>query len=186
MGVEHRTTDELLAGLGEVEGSPRDVGTLELVVRRPTPGEREVPDVAELDVQHGLVGDSWRSRGSRHTEDGSAEPDRQLTIANARALALFASDRSRWPLAGDQLYVDLDLSDENLPTGARLGIGEAVVEITAAPHTGCAKFADRFGMDVARFVNSPDGRRLRLRGINARVLTGGTIRRGDAVRTLSR
>jgi hypothetical protein len=186
VGVEHRTTAELLAGLDTVEGSPRDIGSLELIVLRPEPGAREVPDVAEVSVDVGLVGDSWRSRGSRHTEDGSAEPDRQLTIANARALALFADDREHWPLAGDQLYVDLDLSDENLPAGARLAIGDAVVEITAAPHTGCAKFADRFGMDVARFVNGPDGRRLRLRGINARVVTPGTIRRGDEVRTLSR
>ena len=180
--MDHRTTADLVAGLGRVEGSPADGGTLELIVRRPVPGERDVPDEAELSVEDGLVGDSWFERGSRHTEDGSPEPDRQLTIANTRALALFTDDPARWPLAGDQLYVDLDLSDENLPAGTRLHVGDAVVEVTAAPHTGCAKFADRFGMDVARFVNSPDGLRLRLRGINARVVVPGRIRRGDEVR----
>jgi hypothetical protein len=183
--VPHRTTAELLAGLPVVEGSPRHVGTLEVIVVRPAPGEREVPHAAELSVEHGLVGDSWWSRGSRHTADGSAEPDRQLTIANVRALALFDDDRARWPLAGDQLYVDLDLSDEHLPPGARLAIGHAIVEITPAPHTGCAKFADRFGVDVARFVNSPEGRRLRLRGLNARVVVGGAVHRGDEVRVLT-
>jgi MOSC domain-containing protein YiiM len=180
--VDHRTTAELLVGVDAVAGSPTDFGTLELIVTRPVPGERDVPTSAELSVEHGLVGDSWLERGSRHTEDGSPEADRQLTIANARALALFTDDRARWPLAGDQLYVDLDLSDENLPPGTRLHVGEAVVEVTAAPHTGCAKFADRFGMDAARFVNSPDGLRLRLRGINARVVVAGAIRQGDEVR----
>ncbi|MCU1487104.1 MAG: hypothetical protein JWN67_3850 [Actinomycetia bacterium] len=180
--MDHRSTAELLAGVDAVAGSPTDVGTLELIVRRPAPGQRDVPESAELSVEHGLVGDSWLGRGSRHTEDGSPEADRQLTIANARALALFTDDRARWPLAGDQLYVDLDLSDENLPPGTRLHVGEAVVEVTAAPHTGCAKFADRFGMDAARFVNSPDGLRLRLRGINTRVVVAGAIRQGDVVR----
>jgi MOSC domain-containing protein YiiM len=179
--VDHRTTAELLSGLGTVEGSPADRGTLVLIVRRPVPGERDLPTTAELRVEDGLVGDSWLERGSRHTEDGSPEPDRQITIANARALELFTDDRARWPLAGDQLYVDLDLSDENLPPGTRLQVGSAVLEVTAAPHTGCAKFADRFGMDVARFVNSPDGLRLRLRGINARVVVPGTIHVGDEV-----
>jgi hypothetical protein len=178
----HRTTADLLAGLPDVERSPVDLGTLELIVRRPAPGQRDVPASAELSVEHGLVGDSWLARGSRHTEDGAAEPDRQLTIANIRALTLLSDDRDRWPLAGDQLYVDLDLSVDRLPAGTRLHIGAAVVEVTAAPHTGCAKFADRFGMDAARFVNSADGARLRLRGVNARVVLPGTIRCGDEVR----
>jgi hypothetical protein len=181
-GGVHRTTADLLAGLPDVERSPADVGTVELIVRRPAPGQRDVLVSAELSVEHGLVGDSWLARGSRHTEDGSAELDRQLTIANSRALALLSDDRDRWPLAGDQLYVDLDLSVDRLPAGTRLRIGAAVVEVTAAPHTGCAKFADRFGMDAARFVSSTDGARLRLRGINARVVEAGTVRCGDEVR----
>ena len=178
----HRTTAELLAGLALVEASPLDAGTLELIVARPAPGERELPDAAELCVERGLVGDGWRARGSRHTPDGSAEPDRQVTIVASRALALLTDDRARWPLAGDQLVVDLGLGPDNLPTGTRLAIGTAVLEVTAAPHTGCAKFRDRFGVDAARFVNSPDGLRLRLRGINTRVVTSGQVRVGDEVR----
>ena len=170
--------------LALIEASPRDTGTLEMIVRRPAVGDREVIDAGELTAEDGLVGDGWRQRGSRHTPDGSAEPGRQLTLMNARAIASFAGDKDRWPLAGDQLYVDLDLSDEHLPAGTRLRIGEAVVEVSPEPHTGCAKFRARFGPDVVRFVNSPDGRRLRARGINARVVEPGTIRVGDQVTKL--
>ncbi|MCU1376141.1 MAG: hypothetical protein JWO68_3427 [Actinomycetia bacterium] len=179
--VDHRTTAHLTAGLPHVEAAPADGGTLELIVRRPGPGHRDVLEVAELDVDDGLVGDGWRTRGSRHTDDGSPEPGRQITVAGIRAIALFSPDPARWPLAGDQLYVDLDLSPANLPPGTRLHIGAAVLEVTPEPHTGCAKFTERFGIDAARFVNSPDGRRLNLRGINTRVVVGGTIRIGDAV-----
>jgi MOSC domain-containing protein YiiM len=179
--VEHRTTDELEAGLDVVRDAPRDGGTLDLIVRRPAVGEREVLERAELSADVGVVGDTWRERGSRHTDDGSAEVERQLTLMSSRAIALFASDPARWPLAGDQLYVDLDLSADNLPIGTRLQVGDAVVEVTAKPHTGCAKFADRFGIDAARFVNSPAGKELRLRGINAAVVEPGTVRAGDAI-----
>jgi len=170
--------------VAHIEASPGDVGTLEMIVRRPMVGEREVLDVGELTCEDGLVGDGWRQRGSRHTPDGSAELDRQLTLMNARAVAAVAGERERWPLAGDQLYVDLDLSDENLPAGTRLRIGTAVVEVTAEPHTGCAKFRSRYGPEATTFVNSADGRRLRARGINARVVTAGTIRAGDEVRKI--
>jgi hypothetical protein len=183
-GGVHRTTADLLAGLPDVERSPADVGTVELIVRRPAPGQRDVLVSAELSVEHGLVGDSWLARGSRHTEDGSAELDRQLTIANSRALALLSDDRDRWPLAGDQLYVDLDLSGENLPPGTRLAIGTAVIEVTAEPHTGCKKFAARFGLETLEAFNSPEGRALNLRGINTRVLQPGAVRVSDAVRKL--
>jgi MOSC domain-containing protein YiiM len=183
--VEHLTTTDLEAGLDEIRAAPTDAGTLELIVRRPAVGEREVADAAELSIEDGLVGDNWRARGSRKTEDGSAEPSRQLTIMSARAIALLAGDASRWPLAGDQLFVDLDLSHDNLPAGTVLAIGSAVVEVTEAPHNGCAKFADRYGMDAVRFVNSPDGKALRLRGLNARVVEPGTIRAGDTVKKLT-
>ena len=137
---------------------------------------------ADLDLELGLVGDTWRERGSRHTEDRSADPERQITLMNARAAALVAVDRERWPLAGDQLFVDLHLGAAELPPGTRITIGDtAVIEVTAAPHTGCAKFSARFGVDALRVVNSPPGRALNLRGINARVVVAGTIRVGDEV-----
>lgn len=176
-----RTTEELLAGLDTVKASPTDDGVLQLIVARKEHGEREVLDSGELSVDDGLIGDTWRERGSKYTDDGSAEEGRQLTLMNSRAIALFAGDPGRWALAGDQLYVDLDLSDESLPAGTTLAIGRAVIEVSAEPHTGCAKFRDRFGIDVSRFVNSDEGSRLHLRGINARVITPGTIRVGDRV-----
>ena len=178
--MAHRTTSELEAALPYVRESPSDAGTVELIVRRPAVEERELVDAAELTIDDGIVGDNWRARGSRHTPDGSAEGDRQITIMNARAIALFAGDdRERWADAGDQLYVDLNLSDATLPPGSRLQLGSAVLEVTGTPHTGCAKFSRRFGADALRFANSPVGTELHLRGINARVLVAGTVRVGD-------
>ena len=179
--VEHRTTAELTAGLDAIRAAPVDGGLLEMIVCRPEPEQRTLLDVGELSLEEGLVGDSWRSRGSRHTPDGSAELPRQLTIMSARAIALFAGDRTRWPLAGDQLYVDLDISEDNLPAGTLLRLGSATVEVSVEPHTGCAKFRDRFGVDASRLLNTPEGRKLRLRGLNARVVEAGTIRTGEPV-----
>jgi hypothetical protein len=182
--MTHASLDALEAGVAEVRRAPKDGGTVELIVRRPAEDERETVDEAEIDTVGGLLGDNWRTRGSRATEDGSAHPDLQLTLMNARVTALVARTRERWPLAGDQLYVDLDLSEANLPAGTRLEVGSAVVELTAIPHTGCGKFARRFGVDALKFVNSPVGRALHMRGRNARVVTGGTVRTGDTVRKL--
>lgn len=179
--MEHLTTEQLEAGLDTVRTAPTDNGTLALIVSRPQTDGREVLDTAELDIAEGLVGDSWRQRGSRHTPDGSAEIDKQLNIMNVRAAALVAREDDRIALAGDQLYLDLDISVENLPPGSRLAIGDAIIEVTAAPHTGCAKFTKRFGLDAMRFVNSPIGKELRLRGMCAKVVTAGTITRGDQV-----
>ena len=185
--VTHRTTDELTAALDTLRASPSDHGRVELIVRRPAVDERELLDEAELTIDAGVVGDTWRDRGSRHTHDGSAETNRQLTIMNARAIALFAGDDpSRWAEAGDQLFVDINLSDANLPTGTRLQLGSVIVEVTAEPHNGCAKFAARFGQDAAQFVNSPDGKELHLRGINARVVQAGTVCRGDVAVKLAK
>lgn len=185
VAMEHLTTATLEARLDEILASPAEQGRLELIVRRPDQDRRDVLDEATLDADEGLVGDTWRARGSRRRPDGSADPDKQLTVMNARLAALVAVDPGRRALAGDQLYVDLDLSEPNLPPGTRLALGGAVIEITAPPHTGCAKFAARFGRDALRFVNSPAGRRLRLRGANARVVVPGTVRRGDEVRKLA-
>jgi MOSC domain-containing protein YiiM len=177
----HLTRAELEAGLPHIRRSPADSGTLELIVRRPAVDEREVLEVAELDPSVGLVGDTWCERPSRRSDDGGPHPEMQLNIMNARAAALLAGSPDRWALAGDQLYIDLDLSDANLPAGTRLAVGAAVIEITPQPHNGCAKFAERFGQDAVRFVNSPAGKELHLRGVNAKVVQGGAVERGATV-----
>jgi hypothetical protein len=179
--VEHRTTADLERELDRIQASPIGSGRLELIVRRPSTSAREVLDIAELDPAVGLVGDNWSTRGSRETTDRSAHPLRQLNIMNARAAAAIAGGVEDWPPAGDQLYVDLHLGGAVLPPGTRLHVGDAVIEITELAHTGCAKFTARFGQDAMRFVNSPIGRALNLRGVCARVLVGGTIRTGDVV-----
>lgn len=185
MLITHLTTAELEAGLDAIRQSPKDEGALQLIVRRPRANERETLEEGQLDLVEGLVGDTWRVRASSRSADKrSPHPDMQLTVMNARAVALVAQDPARWTLAGDQLYVDLDLSAANLPAGTRLRIGTAVIEVTAQPHTGCGKFVERFGLDAMKFVNSPVGRTLNLRGINARVVQAGAIRRGDLVRKL--
>ena len=178
----HQSKTDLEAGLADVRKSPADGGTLELIVRRPAVDARDVLDVGELDADVGLVGDTWKERPSSRTADKSAHPDMQLNLMNSRVIALVAGERERWALAGDQLFVDLDLSAVNLPPGTRLAIGDAVIEVTDQPHRGCKKFADRFGVDALKFVNSTEGVAVNARGINAKVVRGGTIRRGDAVR----
>ncbi|HUQ40747.1 MAG TPA: hypothetical protein VM030_11400 [Acidimicrobiales bacterium] len=177
----HRSTAELAAGVDDVRGSPSDAGRLELIVARPDLLQRAVLEEGRLDPALGLEGDTWSVRPSKRTPDGSPHPDMQLNVMNARAAALFAVTPDRWALAGDQLYVDLDLTPENLPAGTRLQLGSAVIEVTDQPHNGCPKFVERFGADALRFVMSPVGKELRLRGINARVVTAGTVRRGDTV-----
>lgn len=180
----HLTMTELEAGLDNIRQSPKAEGVLELIVRRPQTDQREALTEGELDLAEGLVGDNWKARGSTRTPDGSAHPEQQLNIMNSRVIALLAQQKERWQLAGDQLFIDLDLSDENLPPGSRLAIGEAVVEVTAIPHTGCDKFVERFGADATKFVNSPLGRQLHLRGINAKVVQAGSIKVGDMVKKL--
>lgn len=176
---------DLERGLDHIRAAPKDLGVLELIVRRPAVDEREVLEAGGLDEADGLVGDTWRSRSSSRMPEGGPHPDMQLNLINARAIALIAPDLHRRPLAGDQLHLDLDLSGDNLPPGTRLAIGDlAVIEVTDQPHTGCHKFSARFGADALRFVNSPVGRELNLRGINARVTQPGPIRRGDPVRKL--
>ena len=181
-GVKHLTMEELEAGLDEIRKAPRYEGVLELIVRRPQTEEREVLEEAELHLEEGLVGDNWKERGSSRTPDGSSHPDTQLNIMNARAIALVAPDKDRWPLAGDQLFIDMDFSEENLPAGTRLSLGSAIIEVTPPPHTGCRKFVSRFGLEAMKFVNSPVGKELHLRGLNAKVVQPGVIRVGCVVK----
>jgi hypothetical protein len=183
--IKHLTMAELEAGLDEIRRAPRDEGVLHLIVRRPEIEEREILEEAELHLQEGLIGDSWIRRASSKTVDGSPHPDMQINVMNARVTALVAQEKSRWHLAGDQLYLDMDLSEENLPAGTQLAIGSAVIEVTPPPHTGCMKFVSRFGLDAMKFVNSPVGRQLHLRGINAKVVQPGTIRVGNVAKKLS-
>jgi len=180
--VTHLTADELETGLDEIRRSPKNEGVLMMIVRRPRTEQREVLAEAQVDLTDGLVGDNWKPRGSRHTPDGAAHPDAQITVMNARAIALLAQAKDRWSLAGDQLFIDLDLSGANLPPGTRLAIGSAVIEVTAQPHTGCKKFLTRFGFAAMKFVNSAVGREHNLRGINTKVVQGGMVRVGDVVK----
>ena len=182
--VKFLTMTELEAGLDEIRRSPRDAGVLNLIVRRPAVGRRELLDEAQLDEIEGLIGDNWSTRGSSRTADGSAHPDMQINVMNSRVISLVAGARDRWHLAGDQLFFDMDLSEENLPAGTGLWVGEAIIVVTDQPHTGCRKFVERFGADAMKFVNSSIGRELHLRGINARVLRPGIIRVGDVVTKL--
>ena len=180
----HLSVAELESGLEHIRQSPNDNGVLELIVRRPGVDEREIVNEAELDLEVGLVGDTWKMRGSKATPDGSANLNAQITLANVRAIALMAQTEERWPLAGDQLYVDFNLSEENIPPGTHLAIGAAILEVSAVPHSGCAKFSQRFGVDALKFVNSAEGKKLHLRGINTTVVRAGIIRVGDVVKKI--
>lgn len=177
--------DHLIAALDEVRASPPDEGVVELIVRRPAPGEREVLDRGELSTEVGLVGDGWSVRPSSSTPDGGPHPNKQVTLVNARfTAALGEGDADRRLLCGDQLHVDLDLGVANLPPGTRLAVGGAVLEVSAEAHRGCANYAAHYGADVLRFVNLGEGAALRLRGVNTRVLTSGPVATGDVIRKL--
>lgn len=176
---------DLDAGLDHIRLSPRDGGSLRMIVQRAQENHRESLATGELNKDVGLIGDNWKDRPSRHMPDRSPNPLAQITLMNSRVIALLAQTEERWSLAGDQLYVDLDLSEENLPPGARLALGSAVIEITAQPHSGCKKFSERFGVEAHKFVNSAEGKLLRLRGVNARVMKNGTVRVGEAVWKIS-
>jgi len=182
--LTHLSTIELEAGLDDIRQAPKENGVLKMIVRRPHVDGREIVNEAELNLEVGLVGDTWKTRGSKSTPDGSANIQAQVTVMNVRATALLAQDESRWALAGDQLYVDFDLSVDNLPPETQIAIGSVILEVSAVPHTGCAKFSQRFGVDALKFVNSPVGKQLHLRGINAIVVQAGTIQVGDTVRKL--
>ena len=180
-----KTTQELEAGLGLIKISPKDRGIVELIVCRPGIGKREELSEARLDIYSGLDGDNWLDRGDRHTADKRAHPDMQLNLINSRVIALIAQTRERWQLAGDQFYVDLDLSADNLPPGTLLLVADAVIQVTAEPHLGCSKFTRRYGREATKFVNSKLGKSLNLRGINAKVITAGKVPLGAQINKIS-
>ena len=182
--MKHLTMQELEAALDHLREAPKNDGILQLIVCRPQVDKREEMDQAELDPVKGLIGDNWIVRPSSKTPDGSPHPEMQINIMNARVTALVAQERERWSLAGDQLYIDMDLSKENLPAGSRIQVGSAVLEVSPLPHTGCAKFVSRFGVDAMKFVNSEVGKELCLRGINAKVVQAGTVKVGHKVKKM--
>jgi hypothetical protein len=174
----HRTTEELEARLDEILAAPKDAGPIEMIARRPAENQREIVESAELTTDAGLVGDSWINRVD---ENGDPYFPAQLTLMNARVADAVAVTRDRWSLAGDQIYVDIDISKENLPPGSRIRVGTAVVEISDVPHTGCDKFAGRFGKEALRFANVGVGRDNRFRGVNAFVVESGSVNVGDKI-----
>ena len=178
---DFRSLADLEAGLDHILESPSGSGTVEMIVRRPDTDQREVLEYADLDTIEGLVGDNWIMRGSSRTSDGSAHPDMQINLMNSRVIGLISGPQNNWAIAGDQFFVDLDLTPHNLPPGSRLALGTAELEITDIPHTGCAKFAQRFGVAAERFVNSASGLELNLRGVNAKVVTAGSVKIGDSI-----
>lgn len=184
MVVRNLSLDELNSGLSEIRRSPKNYGVLEAIVIRPAENKRVSLQQCQVSSDLGIHGDNWADGCWLALPDGRPHPDVQVAIMNARAIALIAQAKDRWPLAGDNLYVDLDISDENLQSGQKLAIGSSVFEITDVPHNGCKKFAERFGKDAVKFVNSPDGKLFHLRGIYAKVIQAGSISVGDRIQKL--
>ncbi len=183
--MTHLNTAQLENGLDVISQSPKDNGSLEMIVRRPKENEREVLEEGTLDLEVGLVGDNWKIRGSSRSKDEFGHPEMQLNLMNARCVDLLAvQDKERWKLAGDQFFVDFDLSEENFPPGTKLAIGTAIIERTKIPHLGCKKFVARFGLDAMKFVNSTVGKEMNLRGVNAIVVTPGVVKTGDVIKKL--
>ena len=182
--IKHLSTPDLVAGLEQIRNSPKNQSVLDMIVSRPEEDAREIMELADLDVVVGLVGDTWQDRPSARSGDGKAHPDMQITLMNSRVADLVAQSKERWPLSGDQLFADLDLSKTNVPPGPRISVGKAVLEVTEQPHTGCKKFASRFGVDALNFISSPTTEGLQLRGINLKVIEGGEIKPGDIVKKL--
>jgi hypothetical protein len=178
---QYKALVELEACLPDILASPKSAGRVAMIVCRPRADDRKMLDRCELTISDGLLGDNWKQRGQWRAPDKPANIDTQLTLMNLRAIKAIAGDQTQWPLAGDQFFVDMDLSRENLPPGTRLTIGTAEIEVTAEPHLGCRKFSDRFGRDAVMFVNSDQGKRINLRGINAKIVRPGSVFLGDKI-----
>lgn len=176
-----RTLAELESGWQALPPPPRSAGTVRLLCVRKGDGLHETPDAVEITSSHGMLGDRWAEREPGTDPDGNSA----ITLMSASAIGLLAADRLPLHAAGDNLVVDLDLSVEALPAGTRLAVGDAVLRVSEEPHTGCSTFRDRFGLDALKWVSTPSGRALRLRGMNCGVVRAGTVRVGDEIRVLS-
>ena len=181
----HLTLAELEAGLPEILQAPKDNGTLAAIVIRPEPARTGGTGKLRSQPEAGYAGDNWASGCWKTTYDGAPHPDVQICIMNARCIALIAQDRGNWAPAGDNLFIDMDLTPDNVPPGTQLAIGTAVIEITDTPHNGCESFIARYGRDACIFVNTREGKRLRLRGIYGRIVRDGRLAVGDSARKVT-
>lgn len=182
--AKHLSREELMAGLPHILAAPKDEGALKAIMVRPQSEARQDVDSIHVSLAGGVEGDHWAKGCWMSTEDGKPHPDVQICIMNARCIDLIAGGRDNWAPAGDNLFIDMDLTPDNLPPGTRIAVGAAVLEITATPHNGCAKFIERYGRDACVFVNTGEGKRYRLRGIYGRVIQDGRVSVGDTVTKL--
>jgi MOSC domain-containing protein YiiM len=166
------TIDELEERWAAAEPAPRGSGSVRLICVRRGGGVHECPDRVEVTLERGVEGDRW-------IDGENPVRDAQVTLMNVRVVELIRRDGQPLDTPGDNFLVDLDLAEEALPPGTPLRLGEAVLEATALPHTGCKKFRERFGLDALKWVN--DHRDRRLRGMNCRVLEAGWVAVGDRV-----
>ncbi|MBN8583174.1 MAG: MOSC domain-containing protein [Anaerolineae bacterium] len=178
------TLEHLQTQLNHIQESPKDNGSVLLIIRRPATEEREIITQGRLIPASGLEGDNWRERGSTSMPDGSANPEAEITLMNTRVIQALTQDETRWALAGDQFFVDFDLSEENIPAGTRLAIGSAIVEVSPLPHNGCKKFSARFGVDALKFISMAENKPMRMRGINAKIIQVGDVKQGDLIRKI--
>lgn len=178
------TTEQITERVSKLTPAPTDSGMVATLIVRPDTNERKIVPSIHVIPGEGIVGDNYLARGDKRTPDGSAHPEGQICLMNASVLDVLADgDTNKWQLAGDQILVDFDLSTDNIPGGTRLSIGTATFEVSNKPHNGCAKFAERFGMDASRFVNSDKVQRYR--GINVMVVTEGDVSVGDTISKLA-
>jgi hypothetical protein len=177
----HLSLEELQSHLDSIKQSPQDDGILKAIVIRPVSNERVGMESSVVTPDGGVHGDRWAKQAWLNLPEEELEPKAQITVMNSRAAEVIARNRARWPLAGDNLYVDLDLSEDNLQAGQQLSIGSAVFEITPQPHNGCGKFEQRFGAEALKWVNSEEGKHHHLRGIYIKVVKAGVINVDDTI-----